>query len=108
MEPVLLIQDDVVLEIEETDEILGVEESVEILEFGIPGPQGPPASGSVDFEQSFPELNSWVVNHNLGKKPIAILLTPGGVEFDAEIIHTSVNQFVVMMEAPAAGYVRCI
>ncbi len=59
------------------------------------------------FEQVFATpAAQWIVNHNLGARPAAIqLLTMGGVEFDASIVHTSVNQFVVSVNPPTAGQV---
>lgn len=58
------------------------------------------------FEGTFPASSQWFVNHNLGARPAGIrLLTPGGVEFEAKIVHTSANQFVVSVSPPVAGQV---
>lgn len=62
----------------------------------------------LDFEQDFSEASSWVVNHNLGRKPIVTLLTQGGVEMIAEVVHTNVNQLVAYFASPTAGRVRCL
>lgn len=62
--------------------------------------------GSAAFVQTFTAAAQWVVNHNLGRKPAAIaVLSPGGVEVDANIVHTSDNQFVVDLSPPMAGQV---
>lgn len=61
-----------------------------------------------DFEQDFSESSSWVVNHNLGRKPIVTLLTVGGVEMIAEVIHTNTNQLTVYFASPIAGKARCV
>lgn len=51
---------------------------------------------------------SWTINHNLGYKPSVELLTAGGVEFDAEVVHTSNNQVVVNLVVAIAGSARLI
>jgi hypothetical protein len=57
--------------------------------------------------QSSPAL-TWVINHNLGFKPVISLLTVGGVEMFAEVVHTSINQVTVLFVQPTAGLARCI
>lgn len=51
---------------------------------------------------------TWTINHNLGRRPLVQLYTVGGVEFAAEITHTSVNQAVVTMASAIAGTARCV
>lgn len=51
---------------------------------------------------------TWTVNHNLGYKPAVELYTVGGLEFEAEVVHTSNNQCVVSLVKEIAGFVRCI
>jgi hypothetical protein len=46
---------------------------------------------------------TWIVNHNLGFKPNVSLFTVGGLEFEAEVVHVSVNQFQVNLTSAAAG-----
>lgn len=58
------------------------------------------------FTEIFPEAAQWIVNHNLGAKPAGLkILTVGGVEVDAHVVHTSDNQFVVSINPPMAGQV---
>ncbi len=58
------------------------------------------------FEQSFAAAPSWTVNHNLGRSPTAVrVLTPGGVEVEAEVTEISLNQIVVQFASPQAGRV---
>ncbi len=65
-----------------------------------------PLEPSPRFEATFPTSEQWIVNHNLGARPASItLLTPGGVEFGANIVHTSDNQFVVDLSPQTAGQV---
>jgi len=46
----------------------------------------------------------WTVNHNLGARPAAVtVLSPGGAEVNADVVHTSFNQLHVLFAARAAG-----
>lgn len=81
---------------------------IEVARQGPPGATGPTGPAADDFEQSFSSALTWTVNHNLGRYPIITLLTTGNVEFDAQIVHTNNNQFIVHFAAPLAGSVRCI
>jgi hypothetical protein len=71
---------------------------------GDPGPIGPSAS-AYTHTQSTPSA-TWTINHNLGYRPSVELLTVGGVEFDASVVHTSINQTVVEIAMPIAGSAR--
>ena len=62
--------------------------------------------GAFLFTQSS-AASTWTVNHNLGQKPAVTLLTTGGAEFEAEILHLSDNQFQVYLATPTAGQARC-
>lgn len=50
----------------------------------------------------------WIINHNLGLRPVIKCYTPGGVEFEAEVIHTSLNQARISLAVATAGQARCI
>lgn len=63
------------------------------------------SSASFDFFQVSPDT-TWTINHNLGFKPTVSLYTTGGLVFEAEIIHTSINQSVVYLSSPTNGYAR--
>lgn len=52
--------------------------------------------------------STWTINHNLGRRPAITLYTTGGVQFSAEITHTSVNQAVVSLALAIAGTARCL
>lgn len=76
------------------------------------GPAGPPGAGggaadSYTHNQSSASA-TWTINHNLGRLPIVTLLTPGLVEFEAELVHTSNNQCIAYLATPLAGQARCI
>lgn len=68
---------------------------------------GPVATAFYDHTQTSPSV-LWVVNHNLGYKPSATVLSPGGVEVIATIEHQSVNQLRVSFAVPQTGTVHCI
>ena len=70
------------------------------------GPPGPPGTGgdSDVFEYSPPTpLSEWIVNHNFGRNPVVSVLSPGGVEVEAEVVHMTVNQARVRFNAPQFG-----
>lgn len=72
---------------------------------GPPGPSGPPGV-SFTHTQSSPSAD-WTVNHNLGANPVVSVRSAGGVEVEAEVVHTSLNQLHIYLAAPAVGSVRC-
>jgi hypothetical protein len=74
-----------------------------------PGPQGAKGDngGVVAFEQTFSAATQWTVNHNLGYRPHVAVLSTGGVEVVAEIVHVSINQLIVYFATAFAGSVRC-
>lgn len=91
-------------------EAVAIERETTVVEVGVVGPQGPRglAGEGAGFEQSFAAASSWLVNHNLGRLPIVTLLRTGDAEIEAEVVHTSLNQFVVYFALPVAGRVRCL
>lgn len=50
---------------------------------------------------------TWTVNHNKGYRPDAHVYTPGWVEVEANVVHTSENQLVVQFNTPQTGFVTC-
>lgn len=75
---------------------------------GIQGPegiQGPPgASGGVYLHEQASASDLWVMNHNLGHRPIIELFTIGGLGMDGSIVHINNNQAQVLFSSPIAGY----
>lgn len=68
------------------------------------GPPGPAGSGGNVFEYSPPSASDeWIVNHNFGYNPVVAVLSPGGVEVEAQVLHTSPNQTRVLFNAPQLG-----
>lgn len=87
----------IVVYIEEPDPI--------IVEVGIPGPRGADGIGSSynQFNQTAP-ADTWVVNHNLGRKISIDIYSDGGKRMLAEIIQVSDNQVLVYFDEPTSGY----
>lgn len=54
--------------------------------------------------QSSPST-TWVVNHNLGYRPVIEVLSPGGIVVGADVIHVSVNQAQINFNNPQTGTV---
>lgn len=53
-----------------------------------------------------PAAATWIVNHNLGRRPAAVSVrSPGGREVTADVLHVSVNQLVVNFAGPTVGSV---
>lgn len=60
-------------------------------------------------EEQFDAAPTITINHNLGRRPVAVQLTTlGGVEFDAEVVHLNLNQLQIRLDAPIAGFCRVI
>lgn len=74
------------------------------------GPAGPSGAGLASFTHSQPSASAvWTVNHNLNRQPSAVTLrTVGGAEFEGEVLHTSLNQLLVLLAAPATGTAHVI
>lgn len=72
------------------------------------GPAGPPGAGGeqLDFPVSVAAA-VWTVNHNFGFRPNVQVLSPGGKEMIAEILHVSVNQVTITFDEPQTGSAIC-
>ncbi len=75
---------------------------------GAPGPSGDVVAleGYVHTQAS--PLATWTVNHNLGRKPLVAVLSVGGQEVIAEVLHASNNQVLISFASPAVGSARCL
>lgn len=54
------------------------------------------------------ESVEWIVNHNLGVKPVVEILTTGGALVDAEVLHVTNNQLRIYFATLFTGEARCI
>lgn len=72
---------------------------------GIPGPPGPMGPGATVYSYVPPSpLALWVVNHNLGYYPSSVrVLSPGGVEVNAEVVDISINQLQIIFSSAQSG-----
>ena len=95
-------------------EVVVVAKATEVVTAVARGPQGPagpvgPAGAVDDYTATFASASStWTVNHNLGREPVIQVLTAGGVEMEAAIVHVSSNQAQVNFASPQTGRVRAI
>jgi len=78
---------------------------VVVLKAGIKGDSGDTLS-RYSHNQASPAL-TWTINHNLNNHPSIVLLTIGGIEFNGQIIHTSLNQAIVYLVVATAGTAQC-
>lgn len=74
------------------------------LKRGEPGADGASGAG-VNFTQ-FVASDEWTITHNLGYYPSVELMTVGGVEFEANVIHMSLNETKVYLTSAIAGSAR--
>lgn len=52
--------------------------------------------------------STWVIPHNLGRKPLTTPLTVGGVEMVGDVVHLSDNLLNINFASAQAGTARCI
>lgn len=48
----------------------------------------------------------WTINHNLGMRPAVTILDSGGMEVEADVMHTNANQTVIRFAIPISGVAR--
>jgi len=74
---------------------------------GPQGPQGEPGLSGAGFTytQASP-ATTWIINHNLGFRPSVEVLSVGGAEIEADVVHVSLNQTRIYFVAPTAGSAR--
>lgn len=77
---------------------------------GIDGTNGTGAGGEnlKYIHSQTTESAEWIVNHNLGSKPVAEIISTGGAVVEADVLHVSDNQLRVYFSAAFTGSVRCI
>lgn len=95
--------DEIILSPSVTEVIMPPQMEVVVGTRGLPGING---AGFLHTQAS--PSAEWIVNHNLGFRPSATVLSPGGLEVIASIIHVSALQLRVTFGLPQTGSVRCI
>lgn len=79
------------------------------LQVGLPGAKGDPGPPGAAFEHVQASASaSWVINHNLGFRPAVSVLSPGGLEVEADVQHISANQAVISFVTPQSGSARFV
>lgn len=73
----------------------------------IVGPPGPTPGAVFEHPQPSPSAE-WIVNHNLGTRPSVTVLSPGGVEVGASVVHQSANQLRIYFAQPQSGSAHCV
>lgn len=79
-------------------------ETVVVMRVGVRGPTGPggDAAPPIEYVQSS-SSDEWIINHNLGWRPLIQIFSSGMVEVEADVRHMSDNQARVYFGAPVAG-----
>lgn len=71
--------------------------------------QGPAGAGYVPYEHvQVSAAALWTVAHNLGHKPGVTVLSVGGVEMLAEVVHLGSNSLQIVFDSAAAGSALCV
>ena len=101
------------IKIEETNVVQTVDtERIVIREIGGQGPRGPAGTGSggTSSYEHFQLIasNQWIINHNLGYKPLVQVFNSGSSHIDVEAIHTSDNQVIIYLNTPITGFARLV
>ena len=93
--------------------IVGDSEVLEI-DMGTTGPQGPPGADGADGADASSYTHTqasasstWTIAHNLGWRPTITVLSAGGVQMIAEVVHLSTNTAQVLFVEPTTGSARC-
>jgi len=96
----------VLVSLDDGDIGVGVEADVEVVVQNS-GPPGAPGTGSGFLHTQSVASASWIVNHNLGYRPLVTVYSPGGEIVIAQGTHASVNQYIVSFNSPQTGFTRC-
>lgn len=76
-------------------------------EQGPAGQDGEDGTGDATYTQSFVNVSSLVVVHNLGKYPAVVFRDTAGTEFEVDIEHDSTSQLTLNWSEPLSGTVTC-
>jgi hypothetical protein len=79
---------------------------VSVVRVGVPGPPGPSGAGFIHTQSS--PATEWIVNHNLGFKPVTEVFDVGGNAVEVQVLHISDNQLRIYLTAARAGLARCV
>lgn len=72
------------------------------------GQRGAPGASAGAYQHNQPSAtDTWIINHNLGYRPVVGLFTVGGVLMLANVQHIDTNQARAFFDGPVAGYAVC-
>ncbi|MGQ0622670.1 MAG: hypothetical protein ACT4QA_22650 [Panacagrimonas sp.] len=73
------------------------------------GPPGPAGVAETYLHTQSIASTAWTINHNRGAIPGSVTVySVGGMEVNADVIHTSNNQTSILFSSPYAGFARLI
>lgn len=96
--------------VQQVNRIIKVDGETKFIAVGRQGPRGVDGvSGNAGYNyvQSSPS-NNWIINHNLGYKPVVQVFNSGNMEIECAIVHVSNNQVQVPLVSAITGYARLI
>lgn len=79
----------------------------------VPGPQGPqgvqgpPGTDATYVHTQALPASTWVVPHNMGKRPSITIFDSANDEIEGDIVHNSVNQLTLTFSAAFSGVAYC-
>lgn len=73
---------------------------------GPKGDKGDQGGGAGYLHVQAQPSTQWIINHNLGFKPLVQLFDTASQEFDGLITHASDNQVIATLTAAVAGFAR--
>lgn len=86
---------------------LGAHPMIRFVSSGVQGPPGPAGPAGSSYEHTQAVVSSvWTVPHNLGYRPGVTVLTTGGLEVIADVLHLSADTLTITFLAPLAGTAR--
>lgn len=86
-------------------DIVVIQPVTPIIEVTAPGPQGIPGVGAVIFYVHTQAVASdtWVINHNLGGQPTAVVLDSAGTQCEGTFSYQSNNTMTITFTAAFTG-----
>lgn len=89
------------------DEVVVVQVTQPVVRVTAPGPQGAPGTftpGNIAYTyiQAIASAE-WVINHNLGFEPTAVVLDSSGTQCEGTFSYPSKNTMVITFTAPFTG-----
>lgn len=84
------------------DEIIRVEVTQPVVRVTAPGPQGEGANVFYVHTQAVAS-DTWIINHNLGAEPTAVVLDSAGTQCEGTFSYPSKNQMVITFTAAFTG-----